>query len=139
MKIIETLKAKFTNVKDLVQMRPVLQSTRPHVVIYYFQLPMTEKTHTHTHIFRDLACNESSKSLTHSGYRQLAEKYQSSVHKGLKRHYFMDYTSLNLSSNHYLCINIINPPNNPILSQYHHQGQAKGRSWLGDCGLYCSD
>lgn len=137
MKIIETLKAKFTNVKDLVQMRPVLQSTRPHVVIYSFQLPMTENTHTH--IFRDLAYSESSKSLTHRGYRQLAEKYQSSVHKGLKRYYFTDYTSLNLSSNRYLCINIINPPNNPILSQSHHQGQAKGRSWLEDCGLYCSD
>lgn len=47
MKIIDTLKAKFTNVKDLVQMCPILQSTRPHVVVYYFQLPMTEKTHTY--------------------------------------------------------------------------------------------
>ena len=65
---------------------------------------------THIHLFRDLPYNESSESLTHRVYRQIAKKYQSSVHKGLKRHYFMDYTSLNLSSNHYLCINIINPP-----------------------------
>ena len=62
------------------------------------------------HIFRDLPYSESAESLTPRVYRQLAEKHQSSVHKGLKKHYFMGYTSLNLSSNHYLCINIVNPP-----------------------------
>lgn len=47
MKIIETPKAKFTNVKDLVQMCPILLSTRTHMVIYYFQMPMTKKRHTY--------------------------------------------------------------------------------------------